>query len=88
LTTLRNRHVDVTGTVLAIDALCECKPFSTQKQAKRNVVEAVKRVAETLGNTVTVSRNCYIHPGVFEKYMRGALCRPSKERDVARMLVK
>jgi len=76
------------GTVLAIDALCECKPFSTKKQAQRNIVEAVKKVAETLGNTVAVSRKCYIHPGVFEKYVRGALSRPSKESDVARLLVK
>jgi DNA topoisomerase-1 len=61
------------GTVLAIEALCECEPFTTQKQAKKNVVMAVEKVAERLGNTVAVCKKCYIHPAVFDTYMTGAL---------------
>ena len=61
------------GTVLAVEALCECEPFTSQRQAKKNVTAAVEKVAERLGNTVAVCRKCYIHPAVFETYVRGAL---------------
>src|SRR5262249_3035908 len=61
------------GTVLAVEALCDCVPFTTQREAKKNVVSAVEKVAERLGNTVAVCKKCYIHPGVFETYMRGTL---------------
>jgi len=61
------------GTVLAVEALCECKAFTTQKQAKRNVLAAVEKVANRLGNTVAVCRKCYIHPGVIDTYMDGTL---------------
>jgi DNA topoisomerase-1 len=64
------------GTMLAIEALCECDPFKTQKQAKKNIAAAVEKVAEKLGNTVAVSRKCYIHPAVFDTYMTGTLKRP------------
>jgi DNA topoisomerase-1 len=65
------------GTVLAVEALCEGEPFTTQKQAKKNIVAAVEKVAERLGNTVAVCRKCYIHPAVFEAYGQAALTRPA-----------
>jgi DNA topoisomerase-1 len=80
------------GTALAIDALCDCAPFETQKQAKKNINAAIEKVAEKLGNTVAVSRKCYIHPGVFEAYAKRALIRPSatsqirREKELARLL--
>jgi DNA topoisomerase-1 len=69
------------GTVLAVDALCACGPFATQREAKKNIVAAVEKVAERLGNTVAVCRKCYIHPAVFDTYTKGSLKRP-----LARML--
>jgi DNA topoisomerase I len=61
------------GTMLAIEALCRCGPFTTNKQAKKNILEAVENVAQRLGNTVAVCRKCYVHPAVFEAYMEGRL---------------
>ena len=83
------------GTVLAVEALSELEPFETQRQAKKNIVAAVEKVAERLGNTVAVSRKCYIHPGVFEAYVANALTRPTpsatlsrREREFTRLLKK
>ena len=42
-------------------------------EAKRNVVDAVRQVAEQLGNTVAVCRKCYIHPAVLDGYLSGGL---------------
>ncbi|MFL5244228.1 MAG: DNA topoisomerase IB [Gemmataceae bacterium] len=61
------------GTVLAARALRECEPFTSQTQAKRNVVGAVKSVAVRLGNTVAVCRKCYIHPAIIEAYLNNTL---------------
>jgi DNA topoisomerase-1 len=61
------------GTVLACLALREFEICDTQTQAKKNVVEAIKKVAERLGNTPAVCRKCYVHPTVLETYMTGEL---------------
>lgn len=63
------------GTVLACLALRECETCETQTQAKKNVVEAIKKVAERLGNTPAVCRKCYVHPTVLESYMTGELVK-------------
>ena len=39
--------------------------------AKRDVVRAVERVAEWLGNTPAVSRKSYVHPMVIDAYLEG-----------------
>jgi DNA topoisomerase-1 len=61
------------GTVLAAMALQEFETFDTQVQAKKNVVRAIERVAEKLGNTPTVCRKCYVHPAVLDAYMDGSM---------------
>lgn len=61
------------GTVLACALLREFDACNSQRQAKKNVVEAVKRVAERLGNTPAVCRKCYVHPAVIESYMGGEM---------------
>lgn len=61
------------GTVLALGALQKLKEFQTQKQAKRNLKQAVEAVAEKLGNTPTVCRKCYIHPFVLDGYVNKKL---------------
>jgi len=61
------------GTVLAAMLLREFEPYETQTQAKKNVLQAIKSVAERLGNTPTVCRKCYIHPAVLEQYYSGAM---------------
>jgi DNA topoisomerase-1 len=61
------------GTVLATQSLAECEPFVSETQAKHNLVEAVKCVAEQLGNTPAVCRAAYIHPDVIDLYSEGRL---------------
>ena len=59
------------GTLLAAVELAEIGKAEDEKQLKRNLVKAVERVAERLGNTPTVCRGCYIHPKVLDSYLQG-----------------
>jgi DNA topoisomerase I len=61
------------GTVLTVLALNALEAFSTQTQAKMNVRRAIEAVADTLGNTPTICRKCYIHPEIVACYLEGAL---------------
>jgi DNA topoisomerase-1 len=61
-----------TGTVMAALALAELEPFRSQRQAKKNVVSAIEQVAERLGNTPAVCRECYVHPQVIDAYLDGS----------------
>ncbi|ARP88152.1 DNA topoisomerase IB [Bordetella genomosp. 9] len=60
------------GSVLALAELRK-RPWTSQTEAKRIVVEVVKGVARRLGNTPTVCRQCYIHPRIIEDYLAGTL---------------
>ncbi len=76
------------GTLLAAIALAEIGPARTKTEAKRNVTRAVQRVAERLGNTVTVCRKSYVHPAVIDAYLEGttlASFRPRAQRRIRRM---
>jgi len=75
------------GSVLACAMLHEFQPAETQTQAKKNVVEAIKRVANRLGNTPSVCRKCYVHPAVLESYMGGAMVQAVK-KEVAQEVEK
>ncbi|HKO17826.1 MAG TPA: DNA topoisomerase IB [Acidobacteriaceae bacterium] len=75
------------GTVLACAMLKEFEPVETQTQAKKNVVEAIKRVAARLGNTPSVCRKCYVHPAVLENYMGGAMVQAAR-KEVAHQVEK
>ena len=75
------------GTVLACAMLRETEPAETQTQAKKNVVDAIKRVAARLGNTPSVCRKCYVHPAVLESYMSGAMVQSAK-KEVAQEVEK
>jgi DNA topoisomerase-1 len=66
------------GSVLACVTLGEIGPFETKTEAKKNVVAAIKRVAEKLGNTPSVCRKCYVHPAVLESYLEGRSKREAK----------
>lgn len=59
------------GTVLAAMALREFEGFASQKEAKRNIIQAVEAVARMLGNTAAVCRRCYIHPAILDGYLSG-----------------
>jgi DNA topoisomerase-1 len=61
------------GTVLAAMALQEFEGFDSVAQARRNLRQAIARVAARLGNTPTICRKCYVHPGVINSYLDGNL---------------
>lgn len=61
------------GTVLALRELQTLGSFASPAEARRNIVQAVERVAKKLGNTKAVCRKCYIHPAVLEAYEDGRL---------------
>jgi DNA topoisomerase-1 len=75
------------GTLLAATELAEMGCCDDERRAKKNVVAAVRRVAEHLGNTPAVCRSCYIHPKVLEAYARGRSIeefRPRRARRISR----
>jgi DNA topoisomerase-1 len=61
------------ATVLAAWALSEFEQFDSQAAAKRNVTQAIERVASRLGNTPAICRKCYVHPEVLGAYLDGSL---------------
>jgi DNA topoisomerase-1 len=82
------------ATNLAVLALHE---LNEERPTKKGTLQAIKRVAEQLGNTPAVCRKSYIHPAVMECYLAGSLIRTiahtdeasemwSVERDVIRFL--
>ena len=73
------------GTVLAALALQEFETFDSQAQAKENIVRAIEKVAERLGNTPTVCRKCYVHPAVLDAYLDGSLLETLSRRAEAEL---
>jgi DNA topoisomerase-1 len=67
------------GTVLAALTLREFEAFDNQTQAKKNIVQAIERVAERLGNTPSVCRKCYVHPAVLDAYLDGSMLDTVKQ---------
>jgi DNA topoisomerase I len=67
------------GTVLACTLLQEFEAFTSQTQAKKNVVQAIKDVAGRLGNTPSVCRKCYVHPAVLDTYFGGEMLKTVKK---------
>ena len=59
------------GTLLAALELAEIGAAEDEKLLRKNIVKAVKKVAEQLGNTPTVCRSSYIHPTVIKSYESG-----------------
>ena len=61
------------GTLLAALFLRELEQFTSATAAKKNIAEAVRNVAQRLGNTASICRKCYIHPGVIDSYLDQSL---------------
>ena len=68
------------GTTLAAITLQEMEPADALTERKHNLVEAIKEVAERLGNTPAICRKCYIHPHIMEAYLNGTLTESLKGR--------
>lgn len=61
------------GTVLAAEELYELGESESEKQAKKNIVQAIKNVAGELGNRPATCRKYYVHPGILAAYEDGSL---------------
>jgi DNA topoisomerase-1 len=69
------------GTMLAALELRTMGPASSRREADRNIIRAIDAVAERLGNTRTVCRKYYIHPGLLEAYHLGHIVpAPRRQR--------
>ncbi|MFL6305063.1 MAG: DNA topoisomerase IB [Candidatus Sulfotelmatobacter sp.] len=66
------------GSVLAYTTLKQIEPFESPRQAKKNLVQMIKDVAERLGNTPSVCRKCYVHPALLDCYLAGTISRTLK----------
>jgi DNA topoisomerase-1 len=76
------------GTLLAAIELAEIGKTDDAAVAKKNIVKAIKRVAEQLGNTPAVCRSSYVHPAVLIAYEAGVTLdefRPRKKRSIGRI---
>jgi DNA topoisomerase-1 len=67
------------GTMLTAESLRAVGAARTKKEAERNVVRAIDRTAERLGNTRSVCRKYYIHPALIGAYLEGAVLPPPAE---------
>jgi DNA topoisomerase-1 len=61
------------GTREALEALREAGAAETAAEAKKKIVEAVKRVAGRLGNRPATCRKYYIHPAILDAYLEGTI---------------
>lgn len=61
------------GTVAAGAALREMGLPKSEKEREKKIVEAVKLVADELGNTPAVCRKYYVHPAILDAYLTGDL---------------
>jgi DNA topoisomerase-1 len=61
------------GTLLAMEALGKRARKKSKSPTKRAMVDAIREVAERLGNTPAICRKCYIHPGLIDEFLHGAL---------------
>jgi DNA topoisomerase-1 len=76
------------ATLLAAVKLAELGRPEDERSLKKNIVAAVKAVAENLGNTPTVCRGSYIHPTVLKCYEAGITLdeyRPKRQRRIRRL---
>jgi DNA topoisomerase-1 len=59
-------------------------PALTQTARKQNILSALEEVSSKLGNTKTVCRNYYVHPGLIRLYEEDRLGKYLKELDEPR----
>jgi DNA topoisomerase-1 len=67
------------GTVLAAQALQDMGAFQSETEAKKNITQAIKVVAEQLGNRAATCRKYYVHPAVMTAY-KNDLLLPTMEQ--------
>lgn len=61
------------GTSMSAEDFYKIGHATDEKILKKNIKQTVKKVAEHLGNTVSVCQNYYIHPTVIKTYQENVL---------------
>ena len=69
------------GTLNILRAFCAMEEPSSEAACKRNIIAALDEVSEKLGNTRTVCKKYYVHPGIIKLYEEKALDKYIKELD-------
>jgi DNA topoisomerase-1 len=73
------------GTLLTAIELAEMGSSDDKQQIKKNMVKAIKKVAEQLGNTPSVCRSSYVHPKVLRSYEAGITLEEFQPRRARRI---
>lgn len=68
------------ATVCAAVELSRAEPAHTKRAVRQQLMAAVSKAAEHLGNTPSICRKSYIHPLIMDAYERGRVlpCAPQK----------
>ncbi|WIM99356.1 DNA topoisomerase IB [Actinoplanes oblitus] len=74
------------GTVTAAAELAEAGPQPTRTKRRKVVAQAMREVADKLGNTPAVARASYVDPRLLDKYEKGEAPKRGDEREVRRLL--
>lgn len=67
------------GTLRAATVLADLGPAKSAREANKNVVMATRLVAAELGNTPAICRKSYVHPAVFDRYLKQGLVIASRK---------
>ncbi len=68
------------ATVLAGFVLAEMDVAEKVSEQRKNVVAAMREVADRLGNTPTICRKSYVHPAIVDAYLEGTQLSFKKQR--------
>jgi DNA topoisomerase-1 len=63
------------ATARVLDRLSRTEPAKSERQRRRQVLEAVREAAEDLANTPAICRKSYVHETVLDAFETGALER-------------
>ena len=67
------------GTAQTSLELEQIGPATSETDAKKKILEAIRRAAAKLGNKPSTCRNYYVHPAVLESYADGRLFEAMKK---------
>jgi DNA topoisomerase-1 len=72
------------ASALVVDSLARASPAPSERQRKRQVVEAIRQAADDLDNTPAICRKSYVHAAVVTAFEGGALERLSSSLNGSR----
>ena len=69
------------GTLNILRAFKVLGPAETESDSKKNIIAALDEVSQKLGNTRTVCKKYYVHPGIIQLYETNSLYKYLDELD-------